>query len=122
MNDERMGIVRLDYEGRTVPLRFTWRAIDTLGRVGIGELLDKAGSGQPGDMMATAQLLEAASGGEISVDEAMNSAMPFAPVYVALLKAWSLAARQPQGATPGNPLNRLWTSSKRLWGRLTGRG
>lgn len=121
MNDERMGIVRLDYGDRTIPLRFTWRAIDALGRVGVGELLDKAGCGQPGDMAALAQLLEAASAGEIKADEVMDGAMPFAPVYLAVLKAWSLAARQPQGSVPGNPLNRCWTWLSRVWQRLTGR-
>lgn len=116
-----MGIVRLDYGDRTIPLQFTWRAIDSLGRVGVGELLDKAGSGQPGDMAALAQLLEAASAGEIKADEAMGGAMPFATAYVALLKAWSLAARQPGGAATDGPFDRLLIWLRRLWGRLTGR-
>jgi len=120
MSDERRGIVHLPYGGRTVPIRFTWTAIDSLGRVGVAELLEKAGSGQPGDMAALAALLEAASAGEIKAAALMpDDALPFTEGYVAVIKAWTAAARRPSGVErDANPLNRLWTSLKTLWRRL----
>lgn len=122
MNDERLGIVRLPFAGRSIPLRFTWRAIDAVGRAGVGELLDKAGQGEAGDMAALARLLEVASDGELNAEEMMNGDAPaFATAYLAVLQAWTAAVRQPEGeagTSSENPLLRLWTSSKRLWGRL----
>lgn len=109
----------LDYQGRTIPLRFTWRAIDSLGRNGVVELFAKAESGEPGDMAALAKLLEAASGGEVTADQVMADSPPFNAAFVAALEAWALAARLPLGAErEENPLSRLWTSWKRLWRRL----
>lgn len=120
MSDERRGIVHLPYGGRAVPIRFTWAAIDGLGRVGVAELLEKAGSGQPGDMKALATLLEAASAGEIKAADLMpDDGLPFTEGYVAVIKAWTAAARRPSGVERDeNPLIRLWTSLKTLWGRL----
>lgn len=120
MSDERRGIVHLSYDGRTVPIRFTWAAIDSLGRVGVAELLEKAGSGQPGDMQALATLLEAASAGQIKAGALLSSDnLPFTEGYVAVIKAWTAAARRPSGVERDeNPLIRLWTSLKMLWGRL----
>jgi len=120
MSTERRGIVQLPYGGRTVPIRFTWAAIDSLGRAGVAELIEKAGSGQPGDMAALAALLEAASAGEIKAPALLaDDALPFTEGYVAVIKAWTAAARRPSGVErDANPLSRLWTSLKTLWGRL----
>lgn len=120
MSDERRGIVQLPYGGRTVPIRFTWAAIDSLGRAGVGELIEKAGSGRPGDMAALATLIEAASAGQLKAATLLaDDALPFTDGYVAVLKAWTAAARRPNGADRAeNPLNRLWTSLKMLWRRL----
>lgn len=120
MSDERRGIVHLSYDGRAVPIRFTWAAIDSLGRAGVTELLEKAGSGEPGDMAALAALLEAASAGEIKAAGLLGSDdLPFTEGYVAVIKAWTAAARRPSGVERDeNPLIRLWTSLKTLWGRL----
>lgn len=124
MSDERRGIVPLAYAGRTVPIRFTWAAIDSLGRSGVAELLAKAGSGEPGDMAALARLLEAGSAGELKAADLMaDGSLPFTDGYVAVIKAWTAAARRPSGVERDeNPLNRLWTSLKTLWGRLLRRG
>ncbi len=120
MSDDRLGIVRLDYEGRAVPLRFTWRAIDRLGRSGVAELLERAGSGQPGDMDALAQLLEASSDGVITADELMSGSMPFNECFVALLKAWALAARRPAEATEGKLMRLLrLTWLRKRWASLS---
>lgn len=125
MSDERMGIVRLPVGDRTVPLRFTWRAIDAVGRTGVADLLDQAGKGDPGDMTALARLLEVASAGELSAEAMMDGdAPPFGAAYLALLQAWSHAVRQPQGEAgeaKENPLKRLWTWLNRLWGRVARR-
>jgi hypothetical protein len=125
VSDERLGIVPLSMpDGRTVPLRFTWRAIDTLGAARVGELLEAAGSGRPGDMTALAALVEAASGGKVSVDDLMNGQAPaFGPCYLAVLTAWAGATRVPQGEdgdkADANPLQRLLTWSSGLWRRLS---
>lgn len=120
MSDERRGIVHLSYGGRTIPIRFTWSAIDSLGRAGVAELIEKAGSGQPGDMQALASLLEAASAGELRAGTLLSSDdLPFTEGYVAVIKAWTAAARRPAGVErDANPLSRPWTSWKMLWGRL----
>lgn len=124
MSDERRGIVLLSYDGRTVPIRFTWSAIDSLGRSGVAELIEKAGSGEPGDMAALAKLLEAASAGELKANALMtDAALSFTDGYVAVIKAWTAAARRPSGVERDeNPLIRLWTSLRTLWGRLWRRG
>lgn len=122
MNDERLGIVRLSLpDGRTVPLQFTWRAVDALGRGGVSELLEKAGSGEPGDMDAMARLIEASSSGRITRDELMDGALPFNDAFVPVLRAWTLAARRPVNASE-NPLKRLLTliSWRRLMRWLAG--
>lgn len=120
MSDERRGIVHLPYGGSMIPLRFTWAAIDGLGRMGVTELLETSGSGQPGDMAALAKLIEAASSGAIKAEDLMSSdAMSFTDGYVAVLKAWTAAARRPSGVErDANPLNRLWTWLKTLYRRL----
>lgn len=120
MSDERRGIVHLAYGGRTVPIRFTWAAIDRLGRTGVSELLEKAGSGEPGDMAALATLLEAASAGEIkAADLLSDDGLPFTEGYVAVIKAWSAAARRPAGdERDANPLIRLKTSLRMFLRRL----
>ena len=123
MSDERRGIVHLSHDGRMVPLRFTWAAIDSLGRAGVAERIEKAGSGEPGDMAALATLVEAASAGQIKADAMMADAQSFTEAYVAIIKAWMAAARRPTGVERDeNPLIRLWTSLRTLWGRLRRRG
>lgn len=124
MSDERRGIVRLPYAGRLVPIRFTWAAIDSLGRAGVGELIEKAGSGQPGDMAALAALIEAGSAGELKASALLaDDGLSFTDGYVAVLKAWTAAARRPNGVERAeNPLIRLWTSWKMLWRRLVRQG
>jgi hypothetical protein len=124
MSDERRGIVHLSYAGRAVPIRFTWAAIDRLGRAGVGELIEKAASGLPGDMAALAALIEAGSAGELTAATLLaDDALPFTEGYVAVLKAWTAAARRPTGVErDANPLNRLWTSLKTLWRRLWRQG
>lgn len=119
MSDERRGIVSFQYEGRTIPLRFTWRAVDRIGRVGVTELLEKAGSGQAGDMGALAKLLEAASDGRLTTVELMDSDLPFNDAFVPILQAWAMAARRPVNSS-ANPrmLRRLTTSLRTLWRRL----
>jgi hypothetical protein len=121
MSDERRGIVQLSYDGRTIPIRFTWAAIDSLGRSGVTELLEKAGSGEQGDMAALASLLEAASAGELKAPILLaDDSLPFTEAYVCVIKAWSAAARRPQGVERGaNPLNRLRMWLKALWRRLS---
>lgn len=120
MSDERRGIVHLSYGGRAIPIRFTWAAIDSLGRAGVAELIEKAGSGQPGDMQALATLLEAASAGELRAGALLScDDLPFTEGYVCIIKAWTAAARRPSGVERDeNPLIRLRTLWKRLWGRL----
>ena len=120
MRDERRGIVPLAMpDGRAVPLRFTWRAIDQLGRGGVTALFSKVEAGEPGDMTALAKLIEAASGGELTADAILQDPPPFNDAFVAVLEAWALAARLPQGVKRAeNPLNRPWTSLRTLWGRL----
>lgn len=119
MSDERRGIVPLPYDGRMVPLRFTWAAIDKLGRGGVAERLEVAAVGGPGDMTALSELVEAASAGEIEADALMTGEVPFQEAFEAVLTAWALASRRPAGAERDeNPLNRLWTSLKTLWRRL----
>lgn len=122
--DERRGIVRLAYQGEDVPIRFTWAAIDGLGRAGVADMIERAGSGRPGDMAALASLLEAGSAGRIKASALMDDdALPFTDGYVAVIRAWTAAARRPSGVErAGNPLNRLWTSLKTLWRRLLRRG
>lgn len=127
MASPRDGTVLLSMpDGRAVPLRFTWRAIDMVGAGGVGELIDKAGSGQPGDMTALATLVQAATNGQIKVEDLLDGdAPPFSATYVLIVAAWTEAMRKPQGeggAAGANPLTRLLTSLKRLWGRLTQRG
>lgn len=112
--------MHLAYAGRTIPIRFTWAAIDSLGRSGVAERIEKAGSGETGDMAALASLLEAASAGELKASDLLaDDALPFTEAYVCVIKAWSAAARRPVGVErDANPLIRLWTSLKTLWGRL----
>lgn len=119
MSAERRGIVTLDYEGSAVPIRFTWAAIDSLGRDGVAVLLERAGSGQAGDMAALARLIEAASAGEISAVDLMSGESSFTQAYVCVLTAWAAAVRSPSGVERDeNPLSRLWTSLRTLLGRL----
>lgn len=120
MSDQRRGIVELPVGDRVIPLRFTWRAIDSLGRTGVIELLNQASSGKPGDMQALARLVEAASNKAIREADLMDgSDVPSAEAYLAVLKAWTLASRQPTGVERAvNPLIRLWTSLKMRWRRL----
>lgn len=119
MSERRRGIVQLPLrDGSTVPLRFTWAAIDGLGRSGVTELFARVDSGEPGDMAALAQLVAAASGGALTVEAVMADPPAFNDAYVAVLEAWALAARRPQGdQREANPLIRLWTSWKRFWRR-----
>lgn len=118
MNNERLGIVPLTIDGRTVPIRFTWAVIDRLGRQGVAELLEKAGSGEPGDMSALADLIEAASGGQMKAVDLMAGAVPFNDAFVPIIRAWSLAVRRPANAT-ANPLMRLliptWLKRLTAW-------
>ena len=120
MSDQRRGIVELPVGDKTVPLRFTWRAIDSLGRTGVIELLNQASSGKPGDMQALAKLIVAASNGALLEADLMDGfSVPSAEAYLAVLKAWTLASRQPTGVERAvNPLIRLWTSLKMHWRRL----
>lgn len=121
MSDERRGVVELPLGDRTIPLRFTWRAIDQLGRVGVIETLDVAASGKPGDMEALARLIVVASDGQVREQELLDGfGLPAAEAYLAVLKAWALASRRPSGVERAvNPLIRLWTSLKTLWRRLS---
>lgn len=121
MSDTRRGIVSLTLmDGSTVPLRFTWRAIDTIGRVGVTEMIEKAGAGEAGDMTALAKLIEAASDGALKADAIMDDQIvSFTQGYLAVIQAWAAAARRPDGVQrEENPPQRLLTWLKTLWRRL----
>lgn len=116
MNDARLGIVRLEWSGQQVPLRFTWAAIDQLGADAIGERMKLALTGEPGARLALAELLNVASAGSITTEAAMAEVGLPGNAFSAIFEAWSLATRRPAGAQPGNPrMNRLSTWWKRLW-------
>lgn len=120
MSDDRRGVVPLDLaDGRTILLRFTWRAIDTIGRVGVTEMIEKVGAGEAGDMSALAKLIEAASNGAVNADDMMDDHLvSFTHGYVAVIKAWAAAARRPEGAERAeNPPRRLLTWLKTRWRR-----
>lgn len=128
MSDQRLGIVPLVLaDGRTVDLRFTWRALDTIGAAGVVDMINKATSGDPGDMSALAILVSTASGGAVTADELMDGGAPkFEDAMWAVAKAYKLATRRPAdeeaGEAAANPLKRLWTSLSGLWGRIWRQG
>ena len=68
--------------------------------------------------------LEAASAGEIKAAALLSGdGLNFTDAYIAVIKAWTAAARRPSGVERDEtPLNRLWTSLRALWGRLWRRG
>lgn len=125
MNDARLGIVRLEYAGRTIPLRFTWGRIDSVGRNGLTELLQKADSGDAGGLQALADLIEIGSGQALSAAEIMADPPAYTVAYEAVVGAWLLAlygpSREPE-ASSANPPNRLRTLFSRVFRRRTERG
>lgn len=115
MNDARLGIVRLEWSGQQVPLRFTWAAIDQLGADAIAERMKLALTGEPGARLALAELLDVASAGVIKTEDAMTEVGLPGHAFNAVFGAWSLATRRPAGTQPGNPrMIRLSTWWKRL--------
>ena len=107
MMADRLGIVALELPGRSIPLRFTWEAIDALGRNGVSEVFGRAQSGEPGDMGALADLIVVASAGAVTRDELMANPPSISAGLAAVLEAWLLAmhgpARQPaEGQEPGD--------------------
>lgn len=116
MNDERLGIVRLPWHGETIPLSFTWAAIDQLGSSGVAERLRLALTTEPGARLALAELLAAASHGALSTDAVMAEVGTPTEAFAAVLEAWALAVRRPAGARPANP--QLPSPLKTWWATL----
>lgn len=126
MGDAHLGIVRLPMDGRSLALRFTLGRIAPYGRDGITQRLRLVTEGGVGDGQALAELLEIATGGEVTAAELMDQVVGVEAALIPLHAAWTLArlgpvARKP-GQSAGNPLSRLWTSLLTLWRRVRGRG
>lgn len=122
MTSERMGVVILELPGRTIPLRFTWQAIDVLGRTGVSDIFARAKSGEPGDVGALADLIVVASAGAVTRDELMAEPPSISAGLAAVLEAWLLAMHGParqlaEGQEPGD----LPTSRPTWWKRAFGR-
>lgn len=120
MHEARLGIVQLPYGERTVPLRFTWRRVDEIGRKALVQLFADAHEGEPGSDATVARLLEIASGGELKAAELIDNPPGLAVATQALADAWGLYQWGPGGPPkdrPENPLNRLWIRLKRLFRR-----
>lgn len=121
MNDERLGIVRFPYGGRTIPLRFTWERIDALGRNGLSEKMEQVDGGDAGGLHALAELLEIGSGGEVSAQAVMADPPPYILAYQAVVDAWLLALygpnRKAEGEGGANPPSRLRTLFSRVFRR-----
>lgn len=124
MSDAHLGIVRLPTGGRTLALRFTLGRIAPYGRDGITQRLRLVTEGGVGDGQALAELLEIATGGEVTAAELIDQVVGVEAALIPLHAAWTLArlgpvARKP-GQSAGNPLRRLWTSLLTLWRRVRG--
>jgi hypothetical protein len=125
VSDAHLGVVRFSFEGRATPLRFTLRRL-TIGWGGTVELMQASLTEGPQALSAVADLMVMASGGEISRDDVLDrfSGLDFERALVALHEAWALfrfgpSMKPPEGSA--NPLNRLWTSLRTFWRRLTRR-
>lgn len=109
MNDERLGIVRLELpDGRSVALRFTWSRIDAVGRDWIVQRFQDAIGGKAGCQAALVELLVLASGGEITATSLLSEEqepLPFEAAYKSLEEAWLLARYGPSRKARGQPEN-----------------
>lgn len=131
MNDARLGIVRLPLpDGRAVPLQLTYRALDAHGHDWLLEQFKIVQKGRAGSSTALGELLDLMSAGEIKaadVEAAPMAAYPLATCLKALWATWDLAQYGPQGrqADDGGenpPRSARPTWSRRIFGRLFGRG
>lgn len=126
MSDDHLGIVRLPFGDRAVPLRFTIGRMGQMGRDAIVAKLQTVIAGEPGDGQALADLLELTSGGEIKASDVLDGDAPPLDLSIfALNEAWALfrfgPARKMESEGSANPLNRLWTRLKTLYRRAFAR-
>ncbi|MDP3400852.1 MAG: hypothetical protein Q8R97_07005 [Brevundimonas sp.] len=96
--------IRVD--GRRVGLCFTWPGVDEYGHAGIGEMVAKATSGEPGDRAALAKLIEISTGGQVTSDDLLSGRrrIYFEEAIVGVARAWHSAL---YGAPPRLP-QRWW--------------
>lgn len=123
--DKRQGIVRLPLpDGRDVALQLTFAALDSRGHDWFIEQMKVMQKGRAASATARAELIEALSGGAITVDDmavASVSAYPLAPTMKAIWSAWEIAQYGPEGRSgdeaPANPLKSRPTLWKHIFGR-----
>lgn len=101
MNDARLGIVRLPLpDGREVALQLSFKALDSIGHIGVLERFKVLQKGRAGSQTAMAELLEVMSGGAITqadVSDAPVASYPTGVCLSALWAAWELAQYGPSG-------------------------
>ena len=97
-----------------------------MGRQKLVEKLTVATEGAETDGEVIAELLEIASGGEVTAEALKAEVVSMDGALLALHKAWAYARFGPTGKPAdqreGNPLSRLRTSLLTLWRRVRGRG
>ena len=95
MRPARLGYVPLALAGRTVDLRFSWEALDTLGSSIAAAEIAKVATGAPGDSTSLARLIAVASAGEVSEAEAQSELVDVVAARAAVLEAWVMATIGP---------------------------